>query len=250
MTKLTLSFFFICFLTGEARSETVTFATDPWCPYVCDIQSDKPGILIEATSEILADTPYEPVFLTMNWARSIQNVRAGKINGLLSAYKTDAPDFIFTDPPFMLSAMCFFIPQDNDWHYTGTHSLSTRRIAIMNGYSYGEELDAYIANHEQMHSKSLIRVTGVDEKNRRIELIEKKRANTILEDRLVFLNLLKRSSSKVQFKEAGCIDGTGVHIGLSPNLDSSQPISALVSSRLTTLIETGKMQEIINRYIQ
>jgi len=85
--------------SAMAHSDTVqevTLLADEWCPYTCLPDKDKPGILVEVGEMIFANSQTEFNFQLINWSRAVNNVRAGKSQGLLGAYIGDALSFTLT----------------------------------------------------------------------------------------------------------------------------------------------------------
>lgn len=240
----------LCFIFSLcSQAETLRFATDSWCPYICDPQSPRPGILVEATSEILLSTRYQPEYIRINWAQSIKQVRCGQLDALMGTYISDAPDFIFGNTAFMQSQMCFFVPQTDTWQYRNLLDLDNRRIAIMNGYSYGVLMDSYILNNENSGEQNIMRVSGDEDLKRRLTLLNRGRINTIIEDKRVFSYFVSQSGLGSQFNTAGCLKPEAVHIGFSPNLESSLQRAAILEEGIKQLEKNGRLEQIIQSYL-
>lgn len=247
--RLLLFILQLFFVPLSAQAETLRFATDSWCPYICDTQSQKPGILVEATSEILLSSQYQPEYLRINWAQSIKQVRSGQLDALMGTYISDAPDFIYGKTAFMQSQMCFFVPQADNWKYKDLLSLDSRRIAIMNGYSYGALMDSYILNNENSGEHNIMRVSGDEDIKRRLTLLNRGRINTIIEDKRVFSYFISQAGVDSQFKSAGCLAPEDVHIGFSPNIESSTQRAAMLEAGIKQLEESGRLEQIIQSYL-
>lgn len=214
------------------------------------MQSSHPGILIEATNEILQPTDYQAEYLTTNWARSIKKVRHGLVDGLISAYRSDAPDLIFTQQPFMLSHTCFFVDNSSDWQYRSIKDLHSRNIAFMNGYSYGPAINQYIANNELTGQRNLVRISGLNAESRRLMLLEIGRVDTILEDNRVFAYILKDAKLPPRFKQAGCLEGQNLHIGFSPKIEKANLLADMISDGIMRLKRSGRLQQLIDKYVE
>lgn len=230
------------------KAEVLNFATDAWCPYICDVNSERPGILVEATNQILRPTEYLPEYITINWAQSINLVRKGELDGLIGTYQSDAPDFIYGTQAFLQSQMCFIVSQSSDWQFDTLLSLDKRQIAFMNGYSYGALMDNYILNNENSGERNLMRISGDEDIRRRVRLLRRGRIDTIIEDIRVFKWFAAQASFSGQFKSAGCLAPEDVYIGFSPSLDISPKLAALLDKGIQQLKQNGQLQRIINSY--
>lgn len=227
---------------SSLASSPVSLLADEWCPYTCQPESSKPGILVEISDKIFADSNAPLDFQLVNWARAIKVVRAGKADALLGAYISDSPDFIFHTKPIIYSQMCFFINDADNWQYTGLDSLSDRFVSVINGYSYGEAFDDFIIQSP----KNIINLAGDELINRELMMLRKKRINTILEDKYVFNDRLKSN----HLKSAGCLKKEGVYIAFSPALKvRSAALADRVDKKLAELESQGEIDKIIERYI-
>ena len=251
MTKLKSVFLFFALFVFEnnAWSATkITLATDPWCPYICSMNSDKPGILIEVVKEALSESGYIVGFETINWARSIEQVRSGKIDGLVGTYQSDARDFYYGQQHIMQSEMCFFTQAGDDWLYKEPKSLETRTTLLVNGYSYGDTLDAYIAKNSKQGLRNMVFVAGKETIERRFQILQTSRANTLLEDKWVIAEALKQQSVPLKLKIAGCLAAEKVFVGFSPKKPTSPRLARALDKGMLRLRDNGKLSAIIARY--
>ena len=229
------------FGSKASLAQSVSLLTDEWCPYTCQLNSDKPGILVEVANKIFPQAGIEVDYQLINWARAIKIVRVGYEDALLGAYKSDSPDFIFHQEPILHSQMCFYVKASDSWSYTGLDSLAKRHISVINGYSYGESFDQYM----QQHPKNIMLLTGDALVDRVSIMLNKNRIDTILEDKYVFHDTKQTG----QLKEAGCLPKEGVYIAFSPaNKVRAQAFVKLIDAKLVELKAQGEIKKIINKY--
>src|SRR5690606_18781040 len=95
--------------------------------------------------DIFAEHGIAVRYETRNWARVLHEVRRGDINAAVGAGHEDAPDFLYGETPVAMSRNCFYTRRDSSWRYTGIESLPAVRLGVINDYSYGDRLNAYIA---------------------------------------------------------------------------------------------------------
>ncbi|MBT5830021.1 MAG: transporter substrate-binding domain-containing protein, partial [Candidatus Latescibacteria bacterium] len=220
----------------------------------CDPSSDQPGILIEVAKIILEQAGHTVVYKEMNWARAIKEIKKGTFDGLVGAYKSDAPGFIFPAQPIMISQMSFFISEDDPWKFEAYDDLKGRKISVINEYSYGKKFDAYIQKNSNKGDQTIQELSGADATKRRIKLMALGRIDTILEDWLVFPYEIKTHQEMAEFqkfksfKNAGNLLEAGSYIAFSPNKESSKLYADLLSKGLQDLKASGKFEEIINKY--
>jgi len=221
----------------------VSLLTDEWCPYTCELNSDKPGILVEVANKLFSQDDIDIDYQLVNWARAIKKVRVGKGDALLGAYKSDSPDFIFHQDPILYSQMCFFVQANDPWLYTGLNSLLERQLSVVNGYSYGELFDQYMLQYP----KKFILLTGDELLNRASFMLYKKRIDTILEDKYVF----HEEQLAGRLKVAGCLAKEGVYIAFTPaNKVRSKAFVNLIDAKLVELKAQGEIEKIIAKYYE
>ncbi|MDN3611430.1 substrate-binding periplasmic protein [Vibrio ostreicida] len=241
-------------MTTSAQADEVTLSADLWCPYTCDPTSEKKGILVEVVENILQTSGHTVDYELVNWARAVKSVRGGKHDGLIGAYISDAPDFVFHDSPIQTSKMCFFVKQDDPWEYKGTETLAERKISVINAYSYGETFDEYIQKNHHQGDRTIVQLSGMDVTEKRIEQIQTNQTDTVLEDWRVFpynvstFRAKHKAKDLGKFKNVGCLAGEGLYIALSPKRDTSKYYADLINQGLKQLEASGKLTEIIGRY--
>lgn len=218
--------------------------TDAWCPYSCDEKSVGEGILVEVARKVFEKHGYNVKYRTMNWARAIQTVKDGKANGLVDAYKSDVPSFLFTNKPIMNSRMCFFTKEEDSWLYTGLPSLDDRKVSIVQGYSYGLIMDEYIKS--AVNSVSLIH--GLKLTKRRVGQLMNGRIDTILEDENVLKYQINSLGIDVKLKKSGCLDREGLYIAFSPKLKSSNDYIKILNKGIEVLERSGELKKIKSKY--
>lgn len=249
MIKLVSLLFFVVFVSNTQAASKIVLATDPWCPYICSADSDKPGFLIEVVKAALAESGYIVDFETINWARSIEQVRSGRIDGLVGTYKSDAPDFYYGQQHITLSEMCFFTQMDDDWRYNEPASLKSRTTLLVNGYSYGDKLDAYIAKNSKQGLRNMMFIAGKETMARRFQILQSSRANTLLEDKWVITEALKQQSEPLNLKIAGCLAAEKVYVGFSPNKATSPRLARALDKGIIELTKSGQLANIIANYM-
>ena len=235
-------------LTFPINADEVKLSTDAWCPYSCDPGSDKQGILVDVAMKIFNKAGHTVNYKSMNWARAIVLVRTGKHDGLIDAYKSDAPDFIFPEESVMISKMCFFSKQEDPWEFKGYDSLKGRKISVSKGYSYGKEFDAYIEKNKGKSNSTINTIHGMDLIKRRMWQMSRGQIDTILEDWSVFSHQVKPYKKFKGVKNAGCLPEEELYIAFSPNKNSSQNYADLISEGLREMKASGELEAIIDKY--
>lgn len=236
---------FVLTIGSSVQADTITLRTDAWCPYSCDPKSDHPGILAEIVEAAFARVGDDVDYQVTSWPRAIKEVRTGKANVLLGAYRGDAPDFVFHEQPAAISRMEFRKLPANDWEYEGLASLEGLSIGAIKDYSYGDSLDAYFAAHPEQMQMSF----GKDPLVSLVRRLERGRVDVVIEESRVMAYFLKTHPEFTELVPAGGTDGHLIYVPLSPALpDLSRDLASVIDEGIEALRKSGELEKIYARY--
>ena len=233
---------------NQEQPDTIVIAADPWCPHNCEAGSDHEGYMVDLAREILAEAGYTVEYINLSWARALQMTRQGQLDAVVGAFVTDAPDFVFPDTPQGHSSIALFTHPDSTWHYTGIESLHDHQLLVINGYSYTQELDRYIQQHQANQERIWV-ISGPSPLNRAIELLEQDRTDIFAEDEHVMAWWAKSAGKEANTpREAGLIDQTGAFVAFSPAREDAGKLAQLLSEGTRRRIDDGRAQQILDNY--
>lgn len=233
-------------LNTISAAETITLRTDAWCPYSCEPSAERQGILVDVARKIFEKAGYVVDYRELNWKRAIKEVRQGKYDGLVDAYETDAPDFIFPNEHIAISKMCFFVRPEKEWKYNGLESLRNVSLGVINGYSYGEILDRYIEINKKTNSVQVS--AGINVLKRNIMKLDKKRIDVVVEDHAVMGDFVQRNPNFENLKNAGCLPGEKVYIAFSPAKETSTVYADLIDAGIVAMRKNGELKVLFQSY--
>ncbi|MHA6492893.1 substrate-binding periplasmic protein [Pseudomonas borbori] len=234
--------------TGLARAETLVIAGDIWCPINCQPDAERPGILVELAQEIFAEAGIDVQYRALNWARTLHQVRRGELNAAIGAGVDDAPDFLYGATPVAQSRSCFYTRKDSTWRYTGLPSLAAQRLGVINDYSYGDELDDYIAAHRNDGERIQI-AAGDQALALSVDKLMHGRADVVLENTWVIQALLARQGHAGALREAGCrTPDVPIYLAFSPAVEASARHVALFEQGLKRYRTNGRLQALLRAY--
>lgn len=238
----------LCVASGALRAETLAIAGDIWCPVNCQPGSARPGIFVELAREIFAESGITVQYQALNWARTLREVRAGELSAAIGAGVEDAPDFLFGATPVALSRNCFFTRRDSSWRFTGTASLAQQRLGVINDYSYGDQLNAYVAAHRQ-DSERIQVAAGDQALELNLAKLSRGRLDVLLENSWVIQALLASQGRAGELREAGCREpDVPIYLAFSPALESSPRYVALFEQGLQRYRANGRLQALLDSY--
>ncbi|MBC9249991.1 ABC transporter substrate-binding protein [Pseudomonas alcaligenes] len=234
--------------TGVARAETLVIAGDIWCPINCEPGSARPGIFVELAQRIFAESGIRVEYQALNWARTLREVRSGTLNAAIGAGVADAPDFLFTATPVAQSRNCFFTRPDSTWQFSGVDSLPQVRLGVINDYSYGDQLNAYIAD-KRSRSGPIQVASGDRALALNVSKLLHGRLDAVLENRWVMQSMLASSGQSGTLREAGCRETDApIYLAFSPALDSSRRYVELFEQGLRRYRADGRLQALLKAY--
>jgi polar amino acid transport system substrate-binding protein len=133
-------------LSPLAGADTIRVRADAWFPVNGDPQAVQPGFGIEALRTIWKEAGHDLDYRLMSWGRSLEAVRNGSADCVIGAYKADAPDLRFPEQELGRDGVGIYVRAADEWHYSGIESLARRTVGVISEYSYGEELDVWLAD--------------------------------------------------------------------------------------------------------
>lgn len=230
-----------------AAAETVTLRADVWYPHNGEPGANPPGYMIEIARELLGPAGIEINYQNMPWERALTMTRNGEIDCVVGAARGDAPDFVFPSESQGMDQSYAFVKKGNAWRYTGVDSLARIKIGVIDGYSYSEEIDAYIAKHKG--TPNVQSVAGDTPLEQNIRKLAGGRIDAVIESRPVFLAMASKLGMADKFAEAGPAgEPSELFIACSPKRPIAKRVTQLLGGGMATLRAGGKLKIILDRY--
>lgn len=158
----------------SSEPKKITLGTTEWCPYTCrDISGN--GIVGQFIDEIAQKNNYDLKVNFLPWNRAVAEANSGRIDGLLTAVKSEAPNLYFTSTPTMKYKACAFSIEDRP--LITKEELLKKKIAIIDAYSYGDFFDDLLKDGKA----DIVRIRGEKPLKRIFEIIRLKRADYFIE---------------------------------------------------------------------
>ena len=214
-----------------------------WCPYACDAAGARAGFTVDIARTALEAEGHEVVYRNLPYDRALLEAETGRIDAVMPTFKGEAPGFIFPAFAVSLTEYCFYAPEDEPWRYEGLDSLASIRFVATSGYSYGDAMDAYIADNQD---ERVTLVLGGDVSNRLRELVKRERFDALLDDRLLF----ESSRNHGGLVNEGCLEQRHRgYLALSPqDRARSNAIARAFERGFETIREDGQLCQILQKY--
>jgi polar amino acid transport system substrate-binding protein len=224
----------------------VTIRADSWYPMNGDVGAADPGYMIELAQKAFASGGMTVDYKTLPWTRALDTVKKGEFDCVVGATTADAEGFILPKESWGNFSASAFVKKGDAWRYAGTDSLAKRKTAIIQDYSYGEEMDKYIVANPSVFDKN----GGDDALTKNIRKLGAGRVNTLIETASVMNATLKKLNMEGQFEDAGEINTPeSMYIACSPaNKARSEKLTALVDEQTKALRSSGELAKILAKY--
>jgi polar amino acid transport system substrate-binding protein len=133
-------------LVGVSLADTIRLRSDAWFPLNGDPGAVRPGFGIEALQRIWGAAGYQLDYQLMSWARSLDAVRNGDADCVIGADQEEAPDLAFHREPLGMDSVKLYVRAADLWRFNSIGDIGRRSVAVISDYSYGDELDAWLAD--------------------------------------------------------------------------------------------------------
>lgn len=238
---------FICAIAfaSAAHADEITLMADSWCPYNCEPNSAEPGMFVEVATQALEAKGHKVKYTIYPWSRSLAEARAGKIGGVLGAGPLDAEGLEIADA-IGTSSNCFYVAKGSKWTFADASSLEKITLAAISGYTYTEEIDAYIANPK--NSKKIDVIGGDDALEKNLKKVAAGRVDAFIEDsNVVGYNAAKLNlDNKIQ--KAGCAKGVPISVAFSKKNPKSKEYVKIMNEHIAALKKSGKFDALKKKY--
>ncbi|XOV77404.1 MAG: substrate-binding periplasmic protein [Aestuariibacter sp.] len=245
--KILLCILFLTYSLNVKAANQLVLAADPWCPYNCEVNEKKQGFMLDIAKQVFKRTNYRIEYVTMPWARAIQLVRLGTIDGLVGVGRQEVKELVFPDMPLGVASHTFYTLPQSAWHYQGLESLEQIKLGVIQSYSYGDLNKRYIENNR--HDKSRIQTaTSARGLAQNIGMLRKGRVDVIVEDSNVLSHYFKRQNRKIELKAAGIVCDEEVFIAFSPHRKDAKKLAQRLSKHLSIMRRSGNLSSMLASY--
>jgi polar amino acid transport system substrate-binding protein len=237
-------------LAVNAYSQSVvSFRADSYMPYCGDPADSKPGFAVEILKAVFEKDGVKVDYATMPWKRAVGEAEKGVINGVIGAYKSDTPDFIFPEESLGLAQNTFFLKKGSTWKFETVASLKGKRLGVISGYSYGETLDNYVKQNKA-NTQLVDESTGDNGLDQAVRKLQAGRIDVFVEGKVVFwAQVNKLGVSKDDFIEAGVAnEAEPIYVSFSPKKDDAKALAAKFTAGVAELRKSGELAKILAKY--
>lgn len=236
-----------CVSPAEVRAESVTLRADQWCPYNCAPDAERPGYVIEIARQVFAPAHMQVDYALLNWARSIEDARAGHYDGIIGALHADAPDFVFPSEPVGQTTDGFAVRKGTVFHVDGPRSFDGKVIGAISSYAYTGEVQSYIEANKDDRSKVQL-TSGDDALAQNLKKLAAGRLDIVVDDANVLARTIKLAGLDDRLTIADRGAPVPIYIAFSPTSPRAQDYAALLTAGIVRMRASGQLADILARY--
>jgi len=221
---------------------TVATTEAGYYPFNYRENGERKGLSVDVLNYFEANSNYDFEFVTLPWPRALYLVAHGKVDLILTLFKTSKRKNIyhFIEPAYGYEVNQLFTLVDNKLEFNGQlKQLTPYSIGTIREYSYGENFDQ--ANH-------LNKFTALTENNL-VKLLLAGRVDAIVGNPLILNEII--SKKKVEYKIRAIepyIAVTPVHIALAKGRENSQEIEQTLGQLTQQLKASPYYKKLMNKY--
>lgn len=232
---------------SENLPKTINLAADDWCPYTCNPASGKAGFIIDISKEIFKKHGIKLKYRFITWTNAIQKTRRGKYHGIVGAFKSDAPDFIFPQQAVGIAENIIYAHPDDFNQYKTLDDFKYVSLGLIQDYSYGDELDKYVQQHKNNREKIQLN-TGSEPLYRNIEKVLKRQIDATIEDKAVMAFHQNNYPEQTPLKAITTWQSEAIYVAFSPRKEESEHLAKLFDKGLAELERSGELKNILAKY--
>lgn len=232
---------------SSVRAATITLRADPWCPFNCRPDSDRPGFLIEVARAVFEPLGHRIDYRTMGWRRTIEAVRRGEVLGAVGAAVDDAPDLIFAEEPAAFAVPALALRRGERLASAGPEALEGRVVGAILGYELGTPIDRYLARHAR-DPRRVQWVSGVDGAAQNLRKLLAGRIDAAYDDASVLAYTARGLGLAERIETLGLGVRQAVGIGFSPARGESRLLARQLAEGLRRLRASGELAALEARY--
>lgn len=229
-------------------AETITMVADEWPPYNAAANSNEEGYMVDIAREVFEEKGIEVQYMTMPWKRALAETRKGAYTAVIGGSKTDSAGFVFPEEELACTKIAFYVKKGNTWKFKDIESIRQIRLGATAGYDYRRWLNDYIKANSRNPNKVQI-LTGDVPLQRNLNKLLLDRIDVVVDNEAAILWEAKRLGITHEIEPAGYGDEISFcYIAFSPNIARSPVYAQILSDGIAKLRESGKMQDILDKY--
>lgn len=238
-----------CALPLTLDAATLTVRADDWFPVNGKPRSAQEGVYIDVLRAVLEPAGHTLDYQLQPWDAAVADVRAGRQDCVVGAARTDAPDLVFARRPWMTFDNVYYAMADRGIRIESLDDLQRYTLGVIQDYSYGDALDAYIEAHR--HDPQRIRVVdmGRDPLAIQVSRLVAGRIQVTVEASVVMQAHLREARLHERIVPVGALhEEQHIFLACSPAKPELKPLLQLIDDGYDRLESAGTLAAFYAKY--
>jgi polar amino acid transport system substrate-binding protein len=233
--KITLVLISFCLATTAAASEPVLLANDAWPPFI--VEGEQQGTAEKLVCAALQRAGRDCSVQVNDWDTVLEQARSGAIDGIAAAWRNpERETYLLFSEPYLTNRIVPVIDANRPVEIKTVSDLAGLRVAMVNDYAYGDEIEAKTSRFELIAAKNA---------SQAIETVRSGKANVALVDELVARDLLADEVSGV-VATSTVLAFRSLHFAVSKQNPEAEQIIADFQRAYQLMLADGSVNEILN----
>lgn len=231
-------------------SDRIVIASDPWCPYACNPDSDgADGYMVDLAREILGEAGLTLEYRVVNFQvlrRMAEDGSATLVPGVASdLYGT----LVLPDRAQGNSPNAVAVSRLRPFRWSGPESFAGHRLGVIRDYNYGGALQRYIDSHQSDPDRiEVLSGFGYSHVAQGLRLLEAGRIDLLLDDYNVLRWHLRRSPQLDGLEVVPLDDQADLFVGVAIRNPRAADLTRLLAEGTERLRRSGRLAAILARY--
>lgn len=236
-------------LPSRAHSQELKVQADLWCPYNCEPHSAAPGYIIELLQAIYEPKNIQVRYEVVPWDRALVQTRDGRADAAIAATEHEVAMFglLAGHESVGYSSDCLYVTPDNKLKFTSAEDLGMlKRIGISSGYSYSEDIDAWLK--KPANRGKIIVQKGENPAEINARNLALGRLDGVIEDNHVMQHMVTKLGIADKVALAGCQKQTRIFVAFSPRTKDAPQMVKQFDEGLEALRQSQQLAKILAKY--
>lgn len=237
-------------LTAADKERPVVIASDPWCPYACNPETEgREGYMVELAREVFREAGLSVDYRVVNF----QVMRRMAADGSATLIPGVAADL---DGTLLLpklsqgnSANAVAVAPARDFTWKGPDSFTGHRLGVIKDYVYGGAIQAYVDAHKADPKRvEVLSGFGYSHVTQGLRMVMAGRMDLFLDDRNVLVWTLSRLPKADGVRVVSLEDDADLFVGVSKRDPRAAALATLLADGTAKLRASGRLAEILASY--
>jgi len=227
---------------APTQAAEIRLVGDMWCPMNCDPGS-RPGYIIEVVQEAMARSGHTVKYEIGDWDEAVARGLKDPAVNLVGATRSDADGYVIGEED-VGSTVSVVVTRRDGAAFKDLADLKGRKIAASEGYSYGDDIDAFL----KANAQNVLFGSGENPSLANLEAVLAGRADAALDDRNVAEYVLvdQQAIDLVSISDAGAPEP--LYIAFSPANPDAPRLAKDLDEGLKALKKDGTFARIMAKY--